>query len=190
MGEPESDDPPEGDDPPESDDPPRDPSRPGLPPWALALIGWLAGATGLAARGAVPPPPWPFGIDCTLEEVALPPPPPGPEEWRWVEGVGGRRALAIARALWEAGTGDLDEADLEGVVGIGPVLAGRVRAWDAARRRPGLTGEPALTGEVAPGLGRTVVTWDVHLSAPPPWDPLPSTPLPPGRGAPSPGRRP
>ncbi|MFT4541974.1 MAG: hypothetical protein ACI841_001315 [Planctomycetota bacterium] len=87
---------------------------------------------------------------CTLESAEPPPGPPGPRELRGLEGIGASRALQLARALWDLGPG-VDQADIEALPGIGPVLAGRLMsALDRPRSglwRPAADTESRLCGE-------------------------------------------
>ncbi|MEE8467157.1 MAG: helix-hairpin-helix domain-containing protein [Planctomycetota bacterium] len=96
------------------------------------LLGWLSGAALLA--GADGPAALPSSAaDCTLECAPLPAPAPAPRTWRSVPGIGRTRALALARAVWEAGVRDPRSLDLTQVPGVGEVTAARARAWLGAR---------------------------------------------------------
>ena len=93
------------------------------------LVGWCVGAAWVGLRPPVPPPRI-LDPGCTLEQGALPLPPPSPREWRTVAGVGRSRAIALARAQWsERGAAPGSEFDPEAVKGIGPVTGRRVRQF-------------------------------------------------------------
>ena len=94
------------------------------PAWLRLFVGWMAAAAVL--ESLPPPEPVPPGV-CTLELDPLPPALPGTRAWRSVEGVGRRRALALARARWEAG--GWQHFDPETVPGIGPITGERVRRF-------------------------------------------------------------
>ncbi len=127
------------------------------PAWALLLAGWLVGATGRALRGPPPPPP-PVPV-CTMEEDPIPAPPLSPREWRAAAGIGRKRSLTLARALWAEGVLDPLGYDPTHLPGIGPATAERITEFLASR---GSTG-PAVH---CPGR------W-------PPLPPLPPSPPPP-----------
>jgi len=103
------------------------------PAWTLILLGWLSGAA-LLSRADEPADPPRQAADCTLEAAPLPSPAPSPRAWRTVPGVGRARALALARAVWEAGVRDPRVLDLTRVPGVGEVTAARARDWLARRR--------------------------------------------------------
>ena len=103
------------------------------PAWALILLGWLSGSALLSHADELVAPLSPVA-DCTLESAPLPAPAPSPRAWRSVPGVGRARALALARAVWEAGVRDPRVLDLTQVPGVGEVTAERARAWLADRR--------------------------------------------------------
>ena len=100
------------------------PERGPSPAACRALAGWLATAA-LLELAPVPPPAPPLPTTCTLELDRLPEPPPSTRAWRSVDGVGAVRALALARARWEAGA-DFDPLQVRGV---GPVIAGAARLF-------------------------------------------------------------
>ncbi len=104
------------------------------PAWTLILLGWLSGAALLSSASEAPALPEEV-VDCTLETAPLPRPAPSPRAWRSVPGVGRARALALARAVWEAGVRDPRVLDLTQVPGVGEVTAERARAWLGARPR-------------------------------------------------------
>lgn len=103
------------------------------PAWALILLGWLSGAALLSRVEEPVALPDPIA-DCTLESAPLPAPAPSPRAWRSVPGVGRARALALARAVWQAGVRDPLLLDLTQVPGVGEVTAERARAWLARSR--------------------------------------------------------
>jgi hypothetical protein len=105
--------------------------QPRLSPWIALVAGWLAG-TAVLAR-------WGEGLvraecvsTCAVDALPGTNGPPGPRHLRAVPGVGRKRSLDLARALWDAGLEPWDAPALERVHGIGPVTASAVaRAFSA-----------------------------------------------------------
>lgn len=114
------------------------PARPLDPAWLYVLAGWLLASTQLVdgrrsfdegeIRGRAP-----FG--------ALDPPPTdpdrmGPRQLRRLPAIGPTRALAIARARWEAGLIGGPES-WDAIPGIGPQTVRSIRsAIDESGKRP------------------------------------------------------
>jgi len=109
---------------------------PAVPAWVGLLLGFLLEGSlrspDEGARGAHP-----FGVGgapeaCAIAPLGDPPDFPSPGELRRIEGVGHARALRAARGLWEWGLARGPQR-LDEVEGIGPVTAGRLRAYLAGR---------------------------------------------------------
>ena len=122
----------------ETDDPAR------TPLWAWAVLGWLALAVPRAWRDARAEPPAGLpasgapGPGAVPDLVELP-----VQALRCLPGVGDRRAVAVARARWEAGLlapsgapGSARVLPLTAIDGIGPRTAEQVAVWLAGRGRP------------------------------------------------------
>ena len=88
---------------------------------ALAgALGSLDGPRQAGVRGSVAPP------SAFLVRTSVPDAGPGTATLAAITGVGSWRAESIAEALWRRGAGEL--TNLEGVPGIGPVTASRLRS--------------------------------------------------------------
>lgn len=91
-------------------------------PAILLLVGWWAGALVAERSEALAAGRWALALEAgrTWTRPAL----PHPRALRRASGVGPRRSVDLARYLWDHGA----EADLEGLVGVGPRTARAARA--------------------------------------------------------------
>ena len=91
-------------------------------PAILLLVGWWAGALAAERSEALAAGRWAQALEAGLAPTR--PALPHPRALRRASGVGPRRSVDLARYLWDQGP----EANLEGLVGVGPRTARAARA--------------------------------------------------------------
>ncbi len=98
----------------------------------------------------------PAGLRCTART--------SPRSWRRIPGIGRKRSIVLARALWSAGVAHPGEMDLESIPGVGPIMAERILASCV----PGPSMQPAFGEYTSHEDPHVKLPNTLHTPIPPP----------------------